>query len=95
MPASGRNLLQGHQVTRRVLPRLHLTVDDTGILSRPVDVMHLGDEACIGDRRMQDVVYVDWFCQLPVGWPCKIGTAVPNLLGSIFKKPSVPAVAIV
>jgi hypothetical protein len=30
-------------------------------------VMHLGDEACVGDGRVQDVVYVDWSVSCPLG----------------------------
>mmetsp|Transcript_5686 Transcript_5686/g.20389 ORF Transcript_5686/g.20389 Transcript_5686/m.20389 type:complete len:312 (+) Transcript_5686:2589-3524(+) len=50
---------QVRQRVRRVLARLHLAVHDARVLAVRLHVVHLGDEARVGDRRVQHVVAVD------------------------------------
>ena len=51
--------LQLHQIPGLILPSLHLTVDYSCVLSSSIDMVYLGDEACIGDCWVKDVIYID------------------------------------
>lgn len=48
-----------HQVATAVLTPAHLGEDNSAVLALAVDVIHFGDEASIGDGRVEDVVEVD------------------------------------
>lgn len=54
------SLLEIHDRVGTVLATLHLTVDDTGVLTVTVDVVNLGVVGGLGHGRIQDVININW-----------------------------------
>lgn len=54
------SLLEIHDRVGTVFATLHLTVDNTGVLTVSVDVVNLSVVGSLGHRRIQDVINVNW-----------------------------------
>ena len=53
-------ILEIHDRVGTVLATLHLTVDNTGVLTVSVDVVNLCVVGSLGHGRIQDVINVNW-----------------------------------
>lgn len=54
------SILEIHDRVGTVFATLHLTVDDTGVLTVSVDVVNLSVVGSLGHGRIQDVINVNW-----------------------------------